>query len=426
MFFEPGAHVTTTAGTDNTFDANLGIPSVTVLGDPSVSPSPGAISDFCAPLRSANVTLGKTFNNPCTPLPPQPQALSANCPNAANPIQNAGYPFLPCENINRFDEDGDGTINDGCPQELAVAESGAQCTNDQSDDPEDSKVNDGCPPVEAPEFVRIGGCAGTDEGNCVIRQNPGAGQYNFVIAAGSQRDADSDGIENSLDVCALQFNADWNAHIADAANDTDADGLPNICDPAPDTKSGQSPLTCTAGIVGDDEDKDCFANRADNCPNNNQLKNPGAAPDATDNVPDIVDGDYDGIGDACDPNPETVNGEFIGYCITFTLDVGSPPTPETGTRTGNTPECFGSGTAPQPITQTPPPGSTSNTGGGGGGGTTTGGGGVGGAATTGVGSLSPTNAGVPIWAALLAGIGGLGLLIGFGVLRRGYSKRRIQ
>jgi hypothetical protein len=358
-----------------------------------------------------------------------PSPTGANCPENPNPVQNNGYPFLPCESINSADEDGDGTINDGCPQVGAQAETGPLCTNNTSDDGEDSSVNDGCPPVNEAENTRIGGCSGTDEGKCVIRTNPAAGNYTFTIVASSQRDADSDGIENSLDVCVLDFNADWNPHAADAVNDSDADGLPNVCDPNPNEKSGQSPLTCSAGIVGDDEDQDCFANRADNCPNVNQLKRPSDPPDPTDNVPDIVDADYDGIGDACDPNPETVNGEFIGYCINFVVPVGSPAAPISGTRNGNAPECAGTVANQQaPITQTPPPGAT------GGGGSTSGGstsggstsGGVGGSGTTGVGSLSPTNAGIPLWAALMAAAGGLGLLAGAGILRYNHAKRRIE
>jgi hypothetical protein len=427
MFFDAGARVQTTAGTDTTFDPALGLPSITVLGDPSVPPSPGAVSDFCAPLRSENVTLGKTYNNPCTPLP---SPAGANCPG---PIvrENSGIPMLPCDTGNSYDEDGDGKVNDGCPQVLAVAESGAQCDNNTSDDGEDSSVNDGCAPVGDQEATRIGACSGTDEGACVVRQNPAApGPYTFNIVAASQRDADSDGLENSLDVCALDFNPDWNPHIlttpANLNEDDDGDGLPNVCDPAPNTKSGISPTGCSAGIVGDDEDKDCFANRADNCPNDKQLKDNNAPPDATVNTPDIVDGDYDGIGDACDPNPTVVNGEFQGFCIEFTLDVGAPAVAETGTRDPvGAPECAGQSTIQQPITQTPPAatatpfGQTPKP-------TVVACTGVNCGDGTGVGSLSPTNAGIPIWAAVMAALGGVGLLIGAGMLRLGHAKRRIE
>jgi uncharacterized repeat protein (TIGR01451 family) len=46
------------------------------------------------------------------------------------------------------DNDGDGIVNDGCPQGGAAAESGSQCGNNANDDPgDDGLVNDGCPAV---------------------------------------------------------------------------------------------------------------------------------------------------------------------------------------------------------------------------------------------------------------------------------------
>ena len=47
--------------------------------------------------------------------------------------------MFPCERVNSVDEDEDGVINDGCPQYIAVAESGIECTNGVSDDPEDAR-----------------------------------------------------------------------------------------------------------------------------------------------------------------------------------------------------------------------------------------------------------------------------------------------
>jgi len=362
LFFDPGAHVTTTSGTDITFNAALGVPAITVLGDPTVAPSPGPISDFCAPLKATNIIFGETYNNPCTPEIPATDRLKGNCPLqklgfANNSSQNVGYPYLPCDSGNALDEDGDGKINDGCPQVNSVVESGADCDNATSDDPsptapEDSAINDGCPAEGDSEFKRIGTCSAPDEGKCVIRQNPASGTHNFTVVASSQRDADSDGIENSLDVCALVANGEWNPHIFDTANDTDGDGLPNVCDPNPNLKSGQSPLTCIAGIVGDDEDKDCFANRADNCPLNNQLLYPAEPPNEI-NVPNIIDSDFDGIGDACDPSPNAANGESIGYCINFAMTIGTPPGPVTGVKDAVlAPECA---TGPPPPPPPPPP-----------------------------------------------------------------------
>jgi hypothetical protein len=62
---------------------------------------------------------------------------------------------LPDKCDNNTDDDGDGKVNDGCPQVGAAPEAGAQCDNNVDDDA-DGKVNDGCPQVgAAPE----NGCA---------------------------------------------------------------------------------------------------------------------------------------------------------------------------------------------------------------------------------------------------------------------------
>jgi titin len=47
------------------------------------------------------------------------------------------------------DNDGDGLVNDGCPQAGGTSEAGAQCSNTTNDDsPDDALVNDGCPAVQ--------------------------------------------------------------------------------------------------------------------------------------------------------------------------------------------------------------------------------------------------------------------------------------
>jgi hypothetical protein len=55
---------------------------------------------------------------------------------------------------NSVDDEGDGYINDGCPQVGVVAESGAQCLNAVNDDPgDDAVVNDGCPERSTGSFT---------------------------------------------------------------------------------------------------------------------------------------------------------------------------------------------------------------------------------------------------------------------------------
>ena len=328
LVFNPGSTVSI-GGSPVTFSPALGYPMVLVMDNPAQPPSPGAVSDFCAPFRGALFTLGKTMNNPCTPVP---SPTGANCPAPQN-RENAGYPFLPCESSNAHDEDADGKVNDGCPQVNQIAEAGAQCDNNTSDDGEDASINDGCPVFGGvSEGSRIPGtCSGSDEGGCTFLQNPpAAGAFTFTTWAESYRDADGDGIENPLDVCSLASNPGWNPRASDPVNDPDSDGLPSVCDPNPNVAGSGSPFTCPAGLVGPDQDQDCFANRADNCPTTNQLADPGQPPGGS-NLPVITDADRDEIGDACDPSPATPNGGLVSLCLKMTLQVGGAPGPVVAT-----------------------------------------------------------------------------------------------
>lgn len=416
VFFEPGVTLEA-ANRTVTFDPALGVPSITVLNNPEAPAAPGAISDFCAPLLSDNIALGITVDNPCTPTP----VPGAACPpGSGTPVfENRGYPLFPCEAGNVIDEDGDGAINDGCPQVNSISESGADCNNDTSDDGEDTAVNDGCPQSgDKSENSRLGGaCSGGDEGGCVFRQNPAsAGTVRFTTLTASQRDSDGDGIENSLDVCWDDPNPDWDPRAADPVNDPDSDGLANECDPSPNERSAQLLSGCKAGIVGPDEDSDCFSNRADNCPLVSQLQDPNAPAEVDVNAPIITDEDSDGVGDACDPDPNDPEeqGEPAFICLNMELGVGggatkavSTPDPDqsldcaTSQVVETTPTPVGQ--TPTPIGQTPPPGGT---------------GGVGnGDVDTGIGSLAPTSTNVSVWAILLAVLGGVGVLAGIRILR---------
>jgi hypothetical protein len=150
--------------------------------------------------------------------------------------------------------------------------------------------------------------------------------HGFTAWAETPRDTDGDGIDNTLDVCALSPDGSWNPRINDLLNDPDQDGLPTTCDPFPSQVGGQSPPVCPAGIIGRDEDADCYANLDDNCPTVNQLPSgPGII------IPENPDTDRDDIGDACDPEPLVPNGDKASLCLKFGILVGAPPTPVTGT-----------------------------------------------------------------------------------------------
>jgi hypothetical protein len=116
----------------------------------------------------------------------------------------------------------------------------------------------------------------------------------------SQRDADGDGFENSLDQCPLHADTVWNPHTPrtptrPVPGDSDifvgkllGDSIPDTCDPTP------TELTTAPGGQPYDHDGDSYANSGDNCPvhyNPDQM-------DSDVNASGEIVGD--GIGDACD------------------------------------------------------------------------------------------------------------------------------
>jgi hypothetical protein len=141
-----------------------------------------------------------------------------------------------------------------------------------------------------------------------VRANPStAGTYNFVTFAGSQRDGDGDGYENGFDTCPFDINKDGDPR---GSADPDFDAIDSSCDPNPAAKCGPG----MAGPAGDC-DNDGFSNRGDNCP----------LIDNADQVDDLDNGD--GIGDACDENPNALDGEPIIKCSVFPVNVGAAGTP---------------------------------------------------------------------------------------------------
>ena len=378
MVFDPGTLITDELPPSD-FDPSLGYLSVTVLQDPSAPATQGPISDFCAPLDVSTFTFANTRDNPCTPAPGP-----TGCP---------GSPRLGCEN--NIDDDGDTKVNDGCPAS-GTPETGAECDNDK-DDPaelEDAIINDGCPQVgDVNEgFVPDpDGCDGDNqEASCKYRRNPNTkGTYTVSVLALSQRDADGDGIENSLDVCWDIPNPNWDPRAVDIANDGDGgigDGLPNECDPDNNVQSNASPQICPEGNTGPDEDQDCLSNRQDNCP-------------LIPNFPP-TDEDSDGVGDACDPNLDDADaqGVFVKVVLASSVEIISTVTGDGGGDDGGGGDGGGGGDTDVAGTTGGPTGS-----------------GVGGP-DTGVGSLAPAISSIPAWAAIASGLGGAGLLGSLGAL----------
>jgi hypothetical protein len=135
-----------------------------------------------------------------------------------------------------------------------------------------------------------------NESNYLLRRNPpGWGNYDFATFVRGRPDADGDGIENQLDTCPLDGNWDENPRNG---NGPDGDGLDSVCDPAWD-------------VYNEDQDGDGYLNRGDNCPLN--ANGVGGTNQA--------DTDKDGIGNACDPNPGSVDGPQEEGWLEFWVEV---------------------------------------------------------------------------------------------------------
>jgi hypothetical protein len=196
LIFAPG----TTINENIPKDESLGFPTVTVLqniGDPDAQPTPGAITDFCAPLTTTNTTFGGTADAPFFITP-----------------QNGTYTFTTIA-LGQRDADGDGYENslDTCPFD----------------------VNDG-----NPKEANSGDLDGDGlDSACDPNDDPATG--------GTDSDEDADGYLNRQDNCPQDANGE-----NDESNqvDEDLDQIGDACDPEPAVANGDlSSVTLEAEVV---------------------------------------------------------------------------------------------------------------------------------------------------------------------------------
>lgn len=172
--------------------------------------------------------------------------------------------------------------------------------------PEPGPITDSCSPRETSIVFA------PPEGAPSLFVNPQSGRYAWDLMAFSRRDADVDGIENSLDTCPHVANS-GDPTVPDAG-DADGDGLDVACDPNDDS----------AGLgVNYDVDEDAYLNRQDNCPLVANGMNYDAA-GALQPPAWQTDEDFDDIGDACDPNPTVPDGKLILFVPSAEVVVGEP------------------------------------------------------------------------------------------------------
>jgi hypothetical protein len=185
LIFEPGTVIDEALPSDE----SRGFPSVTVLqnaGDPDAEPQPGAITDFCSPLVTSNITMGTDPEG--GPLFVTPQA--------------GNYTFSTVS-FGQRDADDDGYENalDTCALQPNVGN--PRISNDG--DADGDGLDAACDPNDD------------------------------AASGGTDSDEDADGYQNRQDNCPLVPNGE----AEDNQQDTDIDQIGDACDPEPDVENGE-------------------------------------------------------------------------------------------------------------------------------------------------------------------------------------------
>jgi len=195
VIFEPG-----TCLPNSPCPPPAGYPSVTVLQDPTTV-GPSAITDFCAPLASTNITYGLSLDNPGTAGVNESGYVVRRNPVLGGTYEFGGYAR------SYYNADGDPYENylDSCPFAVNTEDPTATCGPDG--DCLDS-ICDPAPSLKSP----------TSPGSC---------------SAGSMPDYDQDCYPDPGDNCPLVANGiDKNSNIIGPNNqlDTDQDYIGDACD----------------------------------------------------------------------------------------------------------------------------------------------------------------------------------------------------
>ncbi len=109
--------------------------------------------------------------------------------------------------------------------------------------------------------------------------------------------------------------------------DSDTDGVGDVCDGCPNDPNKSSPGTCGCGTPDTDSDLDGTANCVDGCPNDPNKTSPGACGCG---MPD-TDSDFDGTPNCIDGCPNDINKTAPGDC--------GCGTPDTDTDADGTADC---------------------------------------------------------------------------------------
>jgi hypothetical protein len=288
LVFDPGG-LTRLGGNYTQMGPELGFPTLVVLGNPIDQPErPGVVSDFCTPLSIVITFHGTTTDNPATTANEAGYTTQAN-PAANTGVLGTGTHIARTYSQSERDADGDGYENDmdPCPYipnpawnpRTGMEQSPLHC-EDNLDDNGDGWVNEGCPEVGAAEVI----CseASCPDGDSVPPWDTCDDEADGYVNDGCLQpgDADNDGLPDACD-----------PNDAAANTDEDNDGYNNRQDNCPLVPNGCKTWACgpTFNPAWDNQaDSDSLVANADLGPSSDSI---GDACDESDD-----DGDEDGAG----------------------------------------------------------------------------------------------------------------------------------